>query len=96
MSVFDPRYVNIFFVDNIQAHRHGCTFPHTGMIVVADSVITIPEDRTLAHELGHILSLDHIYSSDEMLMRPDRKGALLSPEEISIARSYMIRHFMNK
>jgi hypothetical protein len=54
-------------------------------VLVAD-VTTVDDFRATAHEIGHILGLDHTEDSDILLMATGRNGQLLTTQEITRAR----------
>ena len=55
-------------------------------MAVADYT-TVHDFRTLAHEIGHILSLDHVRADNQRLMNSGANGTILSIDEITRARS---------
>jgi len=80
---FDRKKINAFFVENLN-DINGLALKNINSILVSDFT-TVNDYRTTAHELGHILGLNHVLPSDKLMAR-GKNGELLSFEEIQIAR----------
>jgi len=82
--------INVYLTGTLQG-LNGVALGGTTGLAVAD-VTSHYDFRTLAHEIGHILTLDH-RSSATSLMRQATYGVQLSPDEINQARSSAQRQF---
>ena len=80
---FDENKINLFFVRNLHA-INGIALFQINTAMVAD-ITTVNDYRTTAHEIGHLLGLQHV-GPPEMLMARGRNGELLSFSEINTAR----------
>lgn len=76
--------VNVFLVGNLDG-INGVAFTGLQSVAVADYT-TVHDFRALAHEVGHILGLDHIKDNQGRLMYQGANGDTLSLEEIMRAR----------
>ena len=83
-SKFDSTTINSFLVGNLNG-INGLAFGGTRSIAVADYT-TVYDFRVFAHEVGHILGLDHVSGSRARLMYRGANGFNLSLEEIERAR----------
>lgn len=81
---YNPATINIFLARTLQG-INGIAFGGTNSLAVADYT-SVFDFRTLAHEIGHLLSLDHIPGDQNRLMFRGANGTNLSLEEIMHAR----------
>ena len=81
---FDEATINVFLVGNLGG-INGIAFIGLYSVAVADYT-TVYDFRALAHEVGHILGLDHVSGSREQLMYRGANGFELSLVEIERAR----------
>lgn len=77
-------HIQVFFVNEIAAN--GVAFSQVNNIVVKD-VTTVNSYRTVAHELGHLLGLPHVFDSTSKLMYRGTNGEILTAPEIEQARN---------
>jgi len=80
----DPLTINIFLTRNLWG-INGIAYLGLHAVAVADYT-TVYDFRVLAHEVGHMLGLEHVSESDGRLMYREANGFALSPEEIEQAR----------
>ena len=78
----DP--VQIFFVQTVRGPNGVAVHSHAA-VFIADETQNAP-GRTLAHELGHLLSLGDIANSPRKLMHSGGNGTELTSVEIDLAR----------
>lgn len=76
--------INVYLFKTL-AGINGVSFGGLNTVAVADYT-TVFDWRTLAHEIGHVLSLSHIDGSRDRLMFKGANGTDLSLEEIMQAR----------
>ena len=81
---FDEATINVFLVGNLGG-INGIAFSGLYSVAVADYT-TVYDFRVLAHEVGHILGLDHVSGSRGQLMYRGANGFNLSLVEIERAR----------
>ena len=81
---FDEATINVFLVGNLGG-INGIAFSGLYSVAVADYT-TVYDFRALAHEVGHILGLDHVSGSRGQLMYRGANGFNLSLVEIDRAR----------
>ena len=81
---FDATTINVFLVGNLGG-INGIAYSGLYSVAVADYT-TVYDFRVLAHEVGHILGLNHVSESKERLMYRGANGFLLSLVEIEHAR----------
>lgn len=81
---FDPSVINVFLVGRLRG-INGISFGGLNSIAVADYT-TVYDFRVLAHELGHILGLRHVFKDLNHLMYQGVNGSKLTLEEITHAR----------
>lgn len=81
---FDSSAINVFLVGNLNG-LNGIAFGGLHVVAVADYT-TVYDFRVLAHEIGHVLSLDHVREDAERLMYQGANGFTLTLEEIMRAR----------
>ena len=83
---YNPEIMNIFLTRRLGG-INGIAFIGMNAAAVAD--ITTNNDFTvLAHEIGHLLGLDHVPGVNR-LMHQGSRGFVLIEEEILIARDYL-------
>lgn len=76
-------HIKVFFVNEIAAN--GVAFGQVNNVVVKD-VTTVNSYRTVAHEIGHLLGLPHVFDSTSKLMYRGTNGEILTSLEIERAR----------
>ena len=81
---FDEATINVFFVGNLGG-INGIAFGGLGSVAVADYT-TVYDFRALAHEVGHMLGLNHVDGSRGQLMYRGANGFELSLVEIERTR----------
>lgn len=91
---FDETTINVFLVGRLKG-INGIAFGGIRSVAVAD-ITTVYDFRALAHEIGHILGLNHIPTVRERLMFQGANGFLLSLEEILQARESTEEIFIRK
>ena len=79
----DDSAINAYFVSTIDAN--GVTFYQSRSFVVKDRT-SVNTYRTVAHEIGHLLGLPHVYDTTAKLMYRGTNGEILTEPEISVAR----------
>jgi len=84
VNKFDPSTINSFLVGNLNG-INGLAFGGVRSIAVADYT-TVYDFRAFAHEIGHILGLNHVSGSRGQLMYRGANGFNLSLGEIERAR----------
>jgi len=82
--------VNLFLVQNLN-NINGLALGNINSIFVSDHT-TVNDFRTTAHELGHILGLNHVIPQNRLLAR-GKNGEILLSEEIFIARRNAVNLF---
>ena len=75
--------INLFLVQNLN-NINGLALGNINSVFVSDYT-TVNDFRTTAHELGHILGLNHVIPQNRLLAR-GKNGEILVSEEIFIAR----------
>lgn len=80
----DAETINVFLVGNLQG-LNGVAFGGLQSVAVADYT-TVYDFRALAHEIGHVLGLDHVSDDTGRLMYQGANGFELSLQEIMRAR----------
>lgn len=78
--------IKIFFTRTLNG-LNGIAYGKSNTLTIADYT-TNHDFRVLAHEIGHILRLDHVTYDTSSLMSEGANGTRLSPEEIATARNY--------
>ena len=81
---FDEATINVFLVGNLGG-INGIAFSGLYSVAVADYT-TVYDFRALAHEVGHMLGLNHVEGSRGQLMYRGANGFNLSLVEIERAR----------
>ena len=81
---FDSSAINVFLLGNLNG-LNGIAFGGLQTVAIADYT-TVYDFRVLAHEVGHVLDLDHIKEDTGRLMYQGANGFTLSLEEIMRAR----------
>ena len=84
IDAFDAAAINVFLMGNLGG-INGIAFIGLGSVAVSDYT-TVYDFRALAHEIGHILGLQHVSISKGQLMYRGANGFELSLEEIERAR----------
>ncbi len=84
---YDSNSINIFLMKSLKGMQNvnGVAFPGIRSVAVADYT-TVYDFRVLAHEIGHIFGLGHVYTGNQLLMHPNADGFELLPEEALSAR----------
>ena len=80
----DPLTINVFLTRNLWG-INGIAYTGLHTVAVADYT-SVYDFRVLAHEVGHMLGLEHVLESDGRLMYREANGFALSPQEIEQAR----------
>lgn len=83
----DSSKVSLYFVRTLGG-SNGMAFTENNMMLVADYT-TVNDFRATAHELGHILGLNHTSESQERLMYRGVNGTRLSEAEVQKAREHV-------
>jgi hypothetical protein len=86
-SSYDPAVINIYLTRTLQG-VNGLAYRGTRAVSVADYTSTL-DFRTLAHEFGHLLGLEHVGSSRQ-LMSTGATGVELTEQEITTAREVAV------
>ena len=81
---FDSSVINVFLVQHLNG-INGFAFGGLQSVAIADYT-TVYDFRTLAHEIGHILTLRHVTNDERRLMSSGVNGINLSLQEIIRAR----------
>ncbi len=81
---YDPETVNVFFVGHLDG-VNGIAFGGTNAVAIADYT-TVFNFRALAHEIGHVLELDHTSPDTSRLMHQGANAYGLTLDEIVTAR----------
>ena len=82
--------INLFLAQNLN-NINGLAFGNINSVFVSDYT-TVNDFRTTAHELGHILGLNHVIPQNRLLAR-GKNGEILVGEEIFIARRNAVNIF---
>ena len=82
--------INLFLVQNLNG-INGLALANINSVFVSDYT-TVNDFRTTAHEIGHILGLNHVIPQNRLLAR-GKNGELLSTKEILIARNNAVNLF---
>ena len=82
--------VNLFLAQNLN-NINGLALGNINSVFVSDYT-TVNDFRTTAHELGHILGLNHVIPQNRLLAR-GKNGEILLSEEIFIARRNAVNLF---
>ena len=85
---YDHSAINVFLTEKLRG-INGLAFGGLLSIAVADYT-TVFDFRVLAHEVGHVLGLDHI-QNPQRLMHKGANGFKLSLEEVLRAREGALR-----
>lgn len=81
---FDSSRINVFFIGNLEGPS-GIAYTGSDNILIADYT-TAHDYLVFAHEVGHVLGLDHVNASNR-LMSTDANGPKLTKKEIKKARN---------
>ena len=87
---FADNKINLFLVQNLN-DINGLALGNINSIFVADYT-TVNDFRTTAHELGHILGLNHVEPINRLMAR-GKNGEILLSEEVFIARNNAVNLF---
>ena len=87
---FADNGINLFLVQNLN-NINGLALENINSIFVSDYT-TVNDFRTTAHELGHILGLNHVIPQNRLLAR-GKNGEILVNEEVFIARKNAVNLF---
>ena len=87
---FADNKINLFLAQNLN-DINGLALGNINSIFVADYT-TVNDFRTTAHELGHILSLNHVEPINRLMAR-GKNGEILLSEEVFIARNNAVNLF---
>lgn len=82
---YNPDVINIYLTRTLSG-VNGLAYGGTNAVSVADYTSTL-DFRTLAHEFGHLLGLDHVFNKRQ-LMSTSSVGMELTDQEITIAREH--------
>lgn len=86
---FDKETINVFLVGTLGG-INGIAFGGLSSVAVADYT-TVFDFRALAHEIGHMLGLNHVSGSRGQLMYRGANGFELSLDEIERTRNFLLR-----
>ena len=75
--------INIFFIDNLPAN--GIAINPSAAFV--NDRTSVNDFRATAHEIGHLLGLQHTSTSQTRLLYRGVNGTILTEEEIDLARA---------
>jgi hypothetical protein len=89
VSGYSSETINVFLVRSLGG-TNGIAYPSHDITFVADFT-TVIDFRTLAHEIGHLLSLEHVSGNRGKLMYRGSNGFELSLEEAIAARENALR-----
>lgn len=89
-GTYDPAAVNVYLSRTLQG-VNGLAYSGTGAIAVADYTSAL-DFRTLAHEFGHVLGLDHVDDPGRLMATEGAVGVDLILEEIRTARAAAQRY----
>jgi len=86
---YDPNAINAFLSRTLKGIHgvNGIAFTGIRTIAVADFT-TVYDFRVFAHEVGHVLGLDHTNDSRNRLMYRGANGLELTAEEVLRAREF--------
>jgi len=87
---FADNKINLFLAQNLNS-INGLALGNIHSIFVADYT-TVNDFRTTAHELGHILGLNHVDPINRLMAR-GKNGEILLSEEVFIARNNAVNLF---
>ena len=76
--------IKVFFTRTLSG-LNGIAYGRSNTLTMADYT-SVNDFRVLAHEIGHILGLDHVPNNPNRLMFKGANGTKLSLEEINISR----------
>ena len=82
--------INLFLAQNLN-NINGLALGNINSVFVSDYT-TVNDFRTIAHELGHILGLNHVIPQNRLLAR-GKNGEILLSEEVFIARNNAVNLF---
>jgi hypothetical protein len=91
----DANIRHIYFIGKIAYATYGETFPHYKTVFISDHTDDRGDHyhayyRTLAHELGHTMSLLHVANEDDLMATGGAQGINLEMWQIVAARSSLI------
>ena len=79
----DSKKLHVFFVNTLAGPNGIAIAP--SLALIADQT-TVNDFRATAHEIGHLLGLNHTDTSEKRLLFRGANGTQLTPEEIRVAR----------
>ena len=85
LEQYDPTTINIFLVKAIGGGINGLALNNINSVIVSDFT-SVYDYRTLAHEIGHILGLNHVDRDASRLMYRGANGIELTPLEVQQIR----------
>ena len=85
-DAYNHNMINAYFTKNIRVN--GISYLWDEFFMVSD-VTSVNDYRTTAHEIGHLLGLEHV-ADPNRLMAQGRNGEFLTEQEIQIAREHAI------
>ncbi len=83
---FDTSRLHVFYVSDLFGSNGVAVPPHIALIADKTSV---DDFRATAHEIGHLLGLEHTTESRERLMFSGANGRVLSDAEITFTREFV-------
>ena len=86
----DPEAIQVLLVKAIGGGINGLAFTQLRSVLVSDYT-SVHDFRALAHEIGHILDLEHAPTDQGKLMYRGANGTRLTVEEIKRARQAALR-----
>ncbi len=88
---YNKNVLNIYMSNFVGGEANGLSLPIQSIVMLSDQT-TVNDFRTLSHEFGHTLGLNHA-SDPNQLMFVGTNGIHLTKEEISIARATAFKIF---
>ncbi len=88
---YNKDVLNVYMSNFVGGEANGLSMPIDSIIMISDKT-TLNDFRTLSHEFGHTLGLNHA-SHPEQLMHAGTNGLHLTKEEVSISRATALKIF---